>query len=1004
MKSFQYLNNPDKPKDKVLMHNLPFMQHPFIVRDENTNTYHMFDSYTEFATKREYLPKTLHEQSVGGKQKMKFDIDAKQTDIDTAQLTREEIISTIVESVANWLSTFADIDVPTALSKLVIADSSDAHKLSKHIVIDGYFMPNSEYAKAFYDWIIKGLDADIAQFVDHQVYKPIQSLRLTGCHKVGAAHRVKHIETKHTIEQSLFTVVDGCIELTTMGRSSKPAQQIDQPIDFDLDETLSMVSRYTEGLRFNRVINGNLLTFMRVTPSKCPICDEVHHKDNTLHAIVSATGDVIVRCKHDTQGRHIVAGCVTVNLPESAQGWSDQEYGTVPKFKFPGLPTRESLPTDFHLEIIDTPNLGNLCFSVPDKPDAECLIIKSGMGTGKTTSVVQYIKDIDHRIIYLSMRKTFTAKIKEDLKDFSVYSDIKGPINVDRLIIQYESLWRLDTSKLSNFTLIMDESESIIGQIEHAKDHANECLAKFNWLLRRSTKTIMMDATADYRTYELARIIGRPTKVVHNTHTTRDKIDHYYNEYTAFLERFALACKDAHRSPIVVAISSKKKAEVMAACAKAQNPGLRIALYTCEKTPEQARELADVNTHWINYDVVIYTPTITAGISFEKHHFHHQFNYFVNRSCDYMTAHQMTGRVRNISSNESHFFIIRPNTTDMMLPTTKSGVDSALYSNAEMILQTANIKSNNSIEMTIMDDGKTREYAQTFGFKVHSMNVLHKCQSVALFPKMFMRLRSEMGRIIKINRSGKNDKLAEADRLTRAKITEQRNESIANADVQDSDEPIESETLTKEQANGNIKIQLAADYKVEVKTITPQFVKQYNKPATKRAFRNVNTILGYGAKDMREVAQQRLLAAKEANEGSSDGQLRGYAARMTVALAIVEAITEKSLTTDIYSESIEINKDRLTSGLRSAAGSLVGQKDFIKLEFGIDLDQVLLLPCNQITQAVNRLTFDQFGLKFTAVRGAKNKTTDKVKLGLDKIFTIHTDPVNQEYKRVRPML
>ncbi|RCH82272.1 hypothetical protein CU098_006636, partial [Rhizopus stolonifer] len=41
----------------------------------------------------------------------------------------------------------------------------------------------------------------------------------------------------------------------------------------------------------------------------------------------------------------------------------------------------------------------------------------------------------------------------------------------------------------------------------------------------------------------------------------------------------------------------------------------------------------DINLdNWNNYDIVGYTPTIVAGISFEKIHFDKCFAYFVNNS------------------------------------------------------------------------------------------------------------------------------------------------------------------------------------------------------------------------------------------------------------------------------------------------------------------------------------------------------------------------------------
>lgn len=267
-----------------------------------------------------------------------------------------------------------------------------------------------------------------------------------------------------------------------------------------------------------------------------------------------------------------------------------------------------------------------------------------------------------------------------------------------------------------------------------------------------------------------------------------------------------------------------------------------------------------------------------------------------------------------------------------------------------------------------------------------------------------MRIRSGMGNKTRINRDAKIEKVIEADRNASAKITEQCILAIANADVDEHSEIIEADVLTKDQANGNAKIQLASDYGVELKCITPEFVKQYSKPATRRAFRNVNAILAHNAKDMREMVSQRLPGGMEAIGDISQVSIRGDAPRMSVGLSIIEAILQQPLTNEIYTTPIEFSRDRVDAGLRECAQSLDKYKDFIKLEFNIDITQILKLSFNNIIQAVNRVAFENFGLKFSTIRGAKNKTTDKIRLGLDKSFTKFVHPNDAMHVRVRPIV
>jgi len=58
--------------------------------------------------------------------------------------------------------------------------------------------------------------------------------------------------------------------------------------------------------------------------------------------------------------------------------------------------------------------------------------------------------------------------------------------------------------------------------------------------------------------------------------------------------------------------------------------------------------------NWKNYDVVIYTPTITAGCSFDLPHFDKVCAYFVRKSTSCEQSSQMLFRARHIKDNEIH--------------------------------------------------------------------------------------------------------------------------------------------------------------------------------------------------------------------------------------------------------------------------------------------------------------------------------------------------------------
>ena len=67
------------------------------------------------------------------------------------------------------------------------------------------------------------------------------------------------------------------------------------------------------------------------------------------------------------------------------------------------------------------------------------------------------------------------------------------------------------------------------------------------------------------------------------------------------------------------------------------------------KQDDQVKEqLANVNELWVKYQLVLYSPTISAGVDFSVEHFDRMYFYMCRGSCSPLGALQMTGRVRKL--------------------------------------------------------------------------------------------------------------------------------------------------------------------------------------------------------------------------------------------------------------------------------------------------------------------------------------------------------------------
>jgi len=985
-KSYTFLNSEEKDKSRVLTRNETITPQSFVIRNEygeyGVCHYH-YATYDDWVKSPEYTIKTLHEISLGGPQKLKFDLDATQVDLNECDVSREELFDNVFTSAAEWLASLASISVDEAKSKIAIADSSNDRKFSRHLIITGYYVPDNSYARAFAELVHSHLPEVYRKFIDMQVYKPTQNFRMLDCHKVDNEDRPKRAITNHTKREFMITQVDGCEELTSMGRYKPPRKVATiAPSVHDVATIEKLMAPYADGQRFSGM-KGNVAVYRRIKPSMCPICDTVHHNDNTIYGIVTNYNELIARCRHNSQSS-ILIGDLTPIGDISVPRPPDE---TIPEIVRPRCPKFESIPANFHLKEVNQKSIEDFCFD-----NYRCLIVKSGMGTGKTDSLVRYIDTLPSHahVIIVSMRKTFTQEIMSRLKGFTAYNTKTGKLVENRIVVQFESLHRVQLAGLGDVTLVLDECESIITQMNPANPNNAESLATFQWLLRHSNKVLMMDAAAGERTYKLAGQTGMKVKIIDNSHVRNECNDIHYTEPTGFMRVFCEAAKVADKHPIVVASSSKAMANLFASCGRAQNPKLRIAVYTKDKTPEQVKELECVNKSWLNYDIVIYTPTITAGVSFTQPHFHKFFGWFMNTSCDYITAIQMMGRVRQIDSHEYHIHITKPSMTDYMLPMTAKAVDEALASNADMVINGVKI-NHNGLEVEIAPNGIDRIYRRTFAYNIHAMNVLHRCQSVAYYPQLFRALREKMGCKVLFAPREAIQPIADAIRNTLKKHKDRNYEIIANAIVNPDTEPIEKDVMTPDERAINDKIKLADDYHVPVEDITKEFVTKYSKNKVRRAFRNGNTFFGHTAKNISEIVSQRLPGLKDAIDDHS-ALLRGESPRMAVGVALLECIIGKNLTTDMYNAPIEIEKTRIIEGVREAATKLAAYQSFIGLNFKIDISQGTLIPYNVLIQSINKVAFELFGMKFATVRGSGGKAGTKVKLGVDKLFTVGVNP------------
>lgn len=584
--------------------------------------------------------------------------------------------------------------------------ASDSKKYSLHLVLENIIFKNYAEVAHMAKIVFDNLNEDLLKIVDRNVYKSTQNFRILGAAKFGSKRVMKYCYPTAVVLGAYDTEsIDGkpivnpigslkgriytcdnyfdmlkrtLLNMSALGAlnrdisvipnygrywrapeiapaaEKKPTAKLDFTTNdrerainlFLTDKELSAAFYPRPGSVSNRVINFN-----RIRASYCDLCSRVHEKDNTLFLTLHSNdgGVYVYRKCLKAPNLSVKMGCIrekekpieiTRNIAETIDIDSAKKY-TSTKFDNHVHTTRysEDKMRDFEL-----------------KPT---LVVNAQMKMGKTKALIKYIEKhfTDYSTIRIvSFRRTFTNALAIDLPTFQTYSDLSGDITElnRRVIIQVESLHRLKDVETVDL-VVLDEFESILDQFSspnHRELHSS--FAMFYKLLNTAKYIVCMDANLQDRSYRTLQNM-RPQHPIyyHNNQFLRASEDIYIITQSDRVWIENLLCKLQEEKRIVIPTNSLKFAKSVEALIKQTFPSLRVMAYNSETSETIKNEhFSEVSKHWVNYDVLIYTPTLSAGVSFELEHYDCLFGYFTDTSCSVEVCRQMLGRVRIIGDLE----------------------------------------------------------------------------------------------------------------------------------------------------------------------------------------------------------------------------------------------------------------------------------------------------------------------------------------------------------------
>jgi hypothetical protein len=310
-------------------------------------------------------------------------------------------------------------------------------------------------------------------------------------------------------------------------------------------------------------------------------------------------------------------------------------------------------------------------------------VIKSHLGTGKTTQALEWIRSHkESRVLVISARRTFTrfimgdlATLKDDGIEFHAYDERKESHESlsehNYVVVQVESLWRLEDKFTDYDFVVVDESESILNQFHSFETHKDKLLRNFNVFekcVRNADLVLFADAFITTRTLiACANLRDAATSLyMNNTFNPYERTatrlwlpakesSSRLAAFDAFCKRIAKDLRDGKRVAVVWTSLTAAKLFIKGYLPEDIKSD-EWRLYSSESRKSETAELGDVATNWKKLKLLCYTTAITIGVNYnpveETECFDRVYLYACSRTALPRDIAQALLRCRKIRTNE----------------------------------------------------------------------------------------------------------------------------------------------------------------------------------------------------------------------------------------------------------------------------------------------------------------------------------------------------------------
>lgn len=305
-------------------------------------------------------------------------------------------------------------------------------------------------------------------------------------------------------------------------------------------------------------------------------------------------------------------------------------------------------------------------------------LLKSGMGTGKSTVIKKFIKQnsnlktlvVSHRV---ALAQSLKAGLSTDNVSVDFYQDLilKGQKGIDEnfalrnaqvLVCSVDSLWRLAGSHWD--VVFVDEVEQNLSQyFAKTIQYGEHCLSYLNFALTNSKYQILADAHLGNLTFDFCNYVGLHTGVLYENkyqiakgkklfvYESKDHLmEEVMQQVMAKGKRYIYANSKEQVKTIATAIEQERER-------KHYDGSVLVVHADVTNTDEVKKALEDINAVVPNLDILIASPTLGTGFDIKSsaHQFDKTIGFLSSNVGTSEEGHQGLNRARDV--NEFHVFL-----------------------------------------------------------------------------------------------------------------------------------------------------------------------------------------------------------------------------------------------------------------------------------------------------------------------------------------------------------